>query len=282
VPSLKKSIFQGNLHGLSLLVGPLLNSNKKYFHLFSGKGFKLYIKDEAHAPNLLDDYIWVSGGKQTKISMKKVVTYNQPKPFSNCQDLSSLESTSDLVNYFTKTSRAYKHHDCLTLCFQRLTIEKCKCHIVGLPVFSESKPCGDWSDFKCYTELERTFISNSNNFKADCLKECPLECDSVSFEMEISSIDSEPNDEFYASLTNSSIDTQVINFVYLKVYFSAMKYTEIRQTPKTNVIDLISNLGGALGIFLGISVFSLIEVVEVVVKVIAVCFKRGFNKKILF
>jgi hypothetical protein len=100
--------------------------------------------------------------------------------------------------------------------------------------------------------------------------------------MEISSIDSEPNDEFYASLTNSSIDTQVINFVYLKVYFSAMKYTEIRQTPKTNVIDLISNLGGALGIFLGISVFSLIEVVEVVVKVIAVCFKRGFNKKILF
>jgi len=42
-----------------------------------------------------------------------------------------------------------------------------------------------------------------------------------------------------------------------------MKYTEISQTAKTSVIDLILNLGGALGIFLGISVFSLVEVVEV-------------------
>jgi len=50
-----------------------------------------------------------------------------------------------------------------------------------------------------------------------------------------------------------------MNYVYLK----AMKYTEISQTAKTSVIDLILNLGGALGIFLGISVFSLVEVVEV-------------------
>ncbi len=53
-----------------------------------------------------------------------------------------------------------------------------------------------------------------------------------------------------------------MNYVYLK----AMKYTEISQMAKTSVIDLISNLGGALGIFLSISVFSLVEIVEVLLK----------------
>ncbi len=49
-----------------------------------------------------------------------------------------------------------------------------------------------------------------------------------------------------------------------------MKFTEIKQTPKINVIDLISNLGGVLGIFLGFSVFSLIEIVEVAAQVMGV------------
>jgi hypothetical protein len=33
---------------------------------------------------------------------------------------------------------------------------------------------------------------------------------------------------------------------------------------------------------LGVSVFSLFEIVEVVVQVLAVCFERGVNKKIFF
>jgi hypothetical protein len=47
-----------------------------------------------------------------------------------------------------------------------------------------------------------------------------------------------------------------------------LKSTKIEQTPKTSIIELISNLGGALGIFLGFSVFSLIEIVEVIAQVI--------------
>jgi len=279
--SVKKSNFQGSIHGLSLIVGPLVNTNKKYSTIFSGKGLKLFLKDDANVPNLLDDYIWANGGKQTKISMKKVVTSNQPKPYTNCHDLNSPESVSDLLNFYTKTSRVYKQHDCLALCFQRFTIEKCKCHIVGFPVFSESRPCGNWNDFECYSKVQRNFSSNGNSFKFDCVKECPLECDSVSFETEISSIDLEPSGEFNnVSLSQSIIGTQVMNYVYLKVYFQDLKYTEISQTVKTSVIDLISNLGGALGIFLGVSVFSLFEIVEVVVQVLAVCFERGVNKKI--
>ncbi len=67
---------------------------------------------------------------------------------------------------------------------------------------------------------------------------------------------------------------QIKDFVSLNIYFAYMRDTKIEQTPKTGIIELISNLGGALGIFLGFSVFSLIEIVEVIAQVIIVFVKK--------
>ena len=44
--------------------------------------------------------------------------------------------------------------------------------------------------------------------------------------------------------------------LYLNVFFANKEYTEIREVPKLTEVDLISLLGGVLGIFLGFSVFS--------------------------
>jgi hypothetical protein len=87
----------------------------------------------------------------------------------------------------------------------------------------------------------------------------------------MSSLDIETNAELFARF-NKSIE-QYRDFVFLNVYFANLKYTKIEQTPKTSIIELISNLGGALGIFLGFSVFSLIEFVEVIAQVIIVLVK---------
>jgi len=271
IPPLKKTILQGELNGLSLTIGPILNSNQNNLNPFSVKGLRLYINEDNHMPTRLDECIFVSPHKQVKVSMKKVVSRNQPKPYTNCEDLDSLEYESDLVKYFKSTSRVYKQQNCLDLCYQRLTIDKCKCHIVGLPLYKSSRICGSLSDFVCYTDIAVQFISNINTIKVECLKDCPLECDSVSYDVEMSSLDIETNAELFTRF-NKSIE-QYRDFVSLNIYFANLKYTQIEQTPKTSVIELISNLGGALGIFLGFSVFSLIEIVEVIAQVIIVLVK---------
>ena len=217
-------------------------------------------------PTRLDECIFVSPHKQVKVSMKKVVSHNQPKPYTNCEDLDSLEYESDLVKYFKSTSRLYKQQNCLNLCYQRLIIEKCKCHIVGRPIYRSSRICGSFSDFLCYTDISIQFISNINTIKVECLKDCPLECETVSYDVEMSSLDIETNHGLFTRF-NKSIE-KYRDLVFLNVYFANSKYTKLEQTPKTSVIELISNLGGALGIFLGFSVFSLIEIVEVIAQVI--------------
>ena len=109
-------------------------------------------------------------------------------------------------------------------------------------------------------------------------KDCPLECDSVSYDVEMSSLEIETNAELFARF-NKSIE-QYKDFVSLNIYFANLKYTNIEQTPKTSVIELISNLGGALGIFLGLRVFSLIEIVEVIAQVIIALIKSKTKFKL--
>ena len=57
------------------------------------------------------------------------------------------------------------------------------------------------------------------------------------------------------------------SLISLKVYYPFTQYTEIRELPKTSLIDLISQIGGSLGMLLGFSIFHLIELFEIIILV---------------
>ena len=46
------------------------------------------------------------------------------------------------------------------------------------------------------------------------------------------------------------------------VYYDALEYTLISEKPQTLLVDLVSNIGGLLGIFIGISFLSILEIFE--------------------
>ena len=48
----------------------------------------------------------------------------------------------------------------------------------------------------------------------------------------------------------------------LKVYFDELKYTNITKLPKIDAFDLIASIGGYMGLLLGISFLTLVEVLE--------------------
>ena len=58
------------------------------------------------------------------------------------------------------------------------------------------------------------------------------------------------------------------NFAYITVYYKELKYALITQEPKTEIFNFISNIGGILGLFLGISFLSFIEILEMFLEVI--------------
>ena len=53
--------------------------------------------------------------------------------------------------------------------------------------------------------------------------------------------------------------------VKLNVYYKNIYYTSIVESPSITLVSLVSNLGGNLGLFLGLSVLSLLEIFELII-----------------
>ena len=98
-----------------------------------------------------------------------------------------------------------------------------------------------------------------NNFTShkminECSKYCPLECDFEQYEAFLS---------FHMSENMSKNET-----LKFKIYFKDLTYILISQEPKIELFDLISGIGGLLGLFLGVSFLSFIEIFEIIFEVI--------------
>jgi hypothetical protein len=57
------------------------------------------------------------------------------------------------------------------------------------------------------------------------------------------------------------------SFVVLNIAYDSLSYTEIREHSKMNFIALLGSIGGNLSLFLGVSVLSLFEIVEVLIEI---------------
>jgi hypothetical protein len=92
-----------------------------------------------------------------------------------------------------------------------------------------------------------------------------------------------PSKEYFNRIKNDmtppdmSLSEYRETHLVLNVYFASQEYTEIRETPKMSPFDLISNLGGVLGIFLGLSIFTLAEVMEILILMISLFFRKRLN-----
>ena len=95
-----------------------------------------------------------------------------------------------------------------------------------------------------------------------CKEYCPLECDSVTYTSTVNQIPNTYNEKYQ---------------LQLRIFYKTLKYTLLTQYPKTDDFDLISNIGGILGLFIGCSFASFLELFEIVIEVIFIVFQK--NKK---
>jgi len=94
-----------------------------------------------------------------------------------------------------------------------------------------------------------------------CEKQCPMECDSISYSLTI-----QGNYLFLDGLSH----------VY--IYFPDFYYTSITEQPKTTFDQLISNIGGLLGLFIGGSLMSFFEIFELLNSILVIIFKSRKRK----
>ncbi len=267
---LKKTFTQGKDYGLYLLIGPLVVFNR--YPTSDSNGLIVFVHKSSTAPSSSEG-VYIQTGKRTNIIVKKTLTRNYPKPYSNCMRLDTF--SSDLYDHILTTGKVYKQRDCFDLCFQKSIIENCKCYYTKHEMLVNNTPaCLNLTELFCIRKQAEIFYKDTQN---QCELACPLECDSITFDLQTSSLDF-PSEQIYSSFRNDknleymqkingvNVSTFALfkeRFLSLNIFYPYMEYTEIYLSPKSNVVDVISNVGGSLGIFLGFSIFFVIELLEI-------------------
>jgi hypothetical protein len=120
------------------------------------------------------------------------------------------------------------------------------------------------------------------NLKSEkCYKYCPLECDSMSFQI-TPFFEPLPTNGIIGNITKTDFSLSRFNtyeqvnkkFFEFFVYYKTLKYTLISQEPQQNIVGIISNIGGIFGLLLGISFLSFIEIFEIIFEIILYKFKN--------
>ena len=171
-----------------------------------------------------------------------------------------------------------------------MIINKCKCFYPRFnKLKSDVRPCRSLFDLECINKQEEEF--RDAKVYDGCLSECPLECLKQTFDLQESSLDF-PTEEDYEFLKSdiymkeleeevkvnlSSFDKYKKQFAAVNIFYPYLQYTEITEFPKTTIIELISNVGGSMGVFLGFTLFSFFELVEVLC---AIILQLGFRTKL--
>jgi hypothetical protein len=283
---LKKSSFpsETNALQLELYVGSPENQAFTY-----GAGIRVTVFNQSVIPFPKDIGISVPTGLKTDIQVSRTFISHLDKPYSNCLtdpvDYTQNNILETLKNNYSIGSNMYKQSFCLKVCLQQYIINQCGCYDLAFTLqnFSNNnlKGCYEDSDLNCYHDKYIDYINNNQD--AYCYKQCPIECNEIIIDMK-TSYASYPS-LWYADLmlnnsafinmvkqtstatnTTTTIDYDFISksTLLINIFYNTMGYTYIEESPAMTIDNLIAIFGGNLGLFLGVTILSIVEFIEII------------------
>jgi hypothetical protein len=262
---------EGKDFGVTLAWFPVINLNK--FVTTGARGLVVFVHNSSFKPN---EGVFIEAGKMTYILVKRKIKQKYPTPYSDCIDLNTYKS--DLFDYIKQSNKTYRRKDCVELCIQKKIIDECKCYFTGYDdMKTHARPCLSLDDLGC---LEESY----DNFTLETCQRnsCPLECDFTLYDLTLSSIEypdeitfekyfnTQDTRDWYLEKFNLNMSYNLVksNYASVTVYYPSLQYEQISELPKTQIIDLFTQIGGALGMFVSFSIFTLFEFMEIILLVL--------------
>jgi hypothetical protein len=134
----------------------------------------------------------------------------------------------------------------------------------------------------------QTKIFDGSSLSPECNEMCPFECKKMIFSTihsQLNEFSNEKAQEYFEhkllkpkyEQLNSSLSDVKQSIINLNVFYDRLSFTEITEKPSFTFVDLVSNVGGTFGLFIGISLLSLLEIVELIYEILLIYFKNKDN-----
>lgn len=206
-----------------------------------------------------------------KKDIKKTWVSQKPVPYSKCQVKDSVNTV--LSREMARINMPYSRSNCFILCLQKQIIEEVGCYDMRYPRIFDAQPCANLSS---YIELSEMSFFNSR-----CSELCPHECEMISFDATVSYFDF-PTYLMYRTIVLNkgnlesifrlfkdeeiTFETFAKSFAGVNIYFNEIKVTEMRESAAMTFVELISNIGGTIGLFIEFTLLGCVEFIELVIE----------------
>jgi len=217
---------------------------------------------------------WIRPGSWNSFEIERVFLKKLGEPYNNCfKDIKLFKLNKTIINYILDYNRTYSQNKCYHLCAYLFAIEESNCSCNSTLDRFDKYCIRQFYDIETNITacIAKYLIKFRNELQYEkCNKYCPMECDSISYSIRhylsnfpASGKIGKTSKKDHGLNRFGTYEEVNQHFVALYVYYKDLKYTLISQDPKTETFNFISNIGGILGLFLGISFLSFVEVFEI-------------------
>ncbi|XP_064611817.1 degenerin-like protein unc-105 [Liolophura sinensis] len=234
---------------------------------------KVLVHDPHISPNIQNQGFLVGPGSKVSASTSITKVKCLPAPYKAMGDEECLDTEAPDFESPLDFCSTYDIQACHMECASKAAIAECGCQDVFDHAANVSY-CSIRELIKCYRPSKAKHYRSVKS-QQDC--KCLRQCNWNQYDVRLSSGGYPMECDIPQIMEQRNISREYVfkNYLSVSVFFDQLVFTEIEQVPSYTAVDIVANLGGQLGIFLGASFLTLTEVVEYIVGTLCmVCYKR--------
>lgn len=254
------------------------------------QGFKVLLHAPDDVPQVSKQYTRIPMGREVLIAVKpNMITTSAGIAEYHPLRRTCFLSDERLLRFF----RVYSESNCELECLANFTLSKCGCVKFSMPRSLDMPVCGE-DKIYCYDRAERELLVRefhrvrSLNVAGEVPKgaesacNCMPACTSLIYNAEISQANfdldemlaAEGDTEFMREYPGSQMSR-------LSIYFKQNQFITSKRSELYGVTDFLANCGGIFGLFMGLSILSLVEIMYHFTLRFCVNLKRNFKGDLL-
>ncbi|XP_014484862.1 PREDICTED: pickpocket protein 28-like [Dinoponera quadriceps] len=252
----------GKYYGLTLALD--VDTDEYYCSNTASAGFKMLLHNPVETPKIADFSFSIMPGKETRVIVKPQIStasktlISIPKAKRKC-----FFTAERKLRYY----RTYTQRNCVLECEANFTQKMCSCVQYYMPKSSNTQICGK-KDEQCAQNARRAMetklydedTANSLNVTESPSCNCWPGCFEINYRAELSqsrlmSITGNPEPHIK---NNEKYFTK--NMAIIHVFFVDSQFTKYVKTELFGFTEFLSSTGGLLGLFLGFSFLSCMEI----------------------
>ncbi|CAF1499272.1 unnamed protein product [Rotaria sordida] len=247
------------------------------------------VRDNVQFPYIEMAGMYLAPGRHHKFSYSKKSNVFLPAPYTTCNDKPNL-GMQIMFDQYQGADYAHTQYHCYGVCIQAYTYQKCGCgHPFRWAIRSVVLPGTDkainisFCDINnpCYTDAAAELMSTRSIWTTYC-SDCIQECSTSDFMIKSSSLLAPPqflmNDikrfvesskiPLPSNWSTSWVSEIQYNYVSLEVAYETSRTEIYTEEATLSPVGVLSNVGGQTGLWIGISFLSLMEIAEMIYRLI--------------